>query len=169
MYSSQIFSNLQCCVTITTIQFQNISIILKRTFFLLEDDCFTVLWQSLWASQVVQTVVSAVYQLESVIIIYIHIYTYIPSLCSLPCPTFHSSRSSQSPGWALSLLFTSFPLVTCFTHDSVPMSMLLSQFLLASPPLSVSTSPFSISAFPFLLCKQVHQYSFPRFHIYELL
>ena len=47
------------------------------------------------------------------------------------------------------------------------MSMLLSQFLLPSPPPTESTSLFSAFASPFLLCKLVQ--SFSRFHICVLI
>ena len=63
----------------------------------------------------------------------------------------------------------SFPLAICFTHGSVYLSMLLSQFV---PPFcspAVSTSPFSTSVSLFLPYKQVHQYHFSRFHIHVLI
>ena len=43
--------------------------------------------------------------------------------------------------------------------------MLLSQIILPSPSPTVSARPFSMSASPFLLCKQVYQYYFSRFHV----
>ena len=71
---------------------------------------------------------------------------------SLPLPPFHSSRLSQSQA-ELPVLYISFPLVICFTHDSVYMPVLPSQFVSASVSPTVATSPFSTSASPFLLCK----------------
>ena len=44
--------------------------------------------------------------------------------------------------------------------------MLLAQLIPPSPPPTVSTSLFSVSASPLLPCKQAHQYHPPRFHIY---
>ena len=74
--------------------------------------------------------VSAVQQCESAIIV------HVPSLLSLPhlSPP-HPSGSSQH--WAeLPVLYSRLPLVICFTHDSVYMSMPLSPFMhLLLPPL----------------------------------
>ena len=42
-------------------------------------------------------------------------------------------------------LYSSFPLASCFTHGSVYMSVLLSQFVPFSPSPSMSTSPFPTS------------------------
>ena len=62
-----------------------------------------------------------------------------------------------------------FHWLSSFMHDiCVYMSMLLSQFVPPSPSPTVPTSPFSISASPFLPCKQVHQYHFSGFHIYDV-
>ena len=47
--------------------------------------------------------------------------------------------------------------------------MLLSQFVLPSPSLIVSTCLFSTYMSPFLPYKQVHQYHFSGFHIYAFL
>ena len=89
--------------------------------------------------------------------IYKHIYAYIyththTQTYSLPLPPFHSSRLSQSQA-ELPVLYISFPLVICFTHDSVYMSVLLSQFVLTSLSPAVPTSMLSTSVSPFLLCK----------------
>ena len=65
-----------------------------------------------------------------------------------------------------SVLYSTFSLAVYFTHGSVYMSMLLSQFISPSPSLIGSTSVFYTSVSPFLPCKNVHQYS--RFHIYTL-
>ena len=75
-----------------------------------------------------------------------------PSGASLP-PTTISPLYVVTEHWVgLAGLYTSFPLTTYFTHDSVYMSVLLSQFLPPSPSPVVSTSPFSISASPLLPC-----------------
>lgn len=67
---------------------------------------------------------------ESIIIICMHIYIYIyplpPQPASLPL-LFHPSRSSRSTRLG-SLCNSSFPRAIYFTHGSVYMSMLLSQF-----------------------------------------
>ena len=82
----------------------------------------------------------------------VYISPFLLSLLPHPTlPPFHPSRSSQSTG--LPMLYSSFLLVLYFTHYSVYMSMLLSQLVLASPSPTVLISPFSTSAFPFLLCK----------------
>ena len=65
------------------------------------------------------------------------------------------------------VLCSNFPL--SISHlASIYMSMLLSCFVPWPSPV-VSTSPFSMSASPFLSCKQVHQYCFPRFRIYAFI
>ena len=84
--------------------------------------------------------VSAVQQCESAIIV------HVPSLLSLPhlSPP-HPSGSSQH--WAeLPVLYSRLPLVICFTHDSVCMSMPLSPFIPPSPSPIVSTNSCSTSA-----------------------
>ena len=53
----------------------------------------------------------------------------------------------------LPMLHNNFPPSIYFTHDSVYMSMLLSSFIPLSPSLTVSTSPFSTPASPFLPCR----------------
>ena len=71
-----------------------------------------------------------------------YMYTFIPSLLSLPhlSPP-HPSGSSQH--WAeLPVLYSRLPLVICFTHDSVYMSMPLSPFMhLLLPPLCPQAHP----------------------------
>ena len=84
---------------------------------------------------------SAVQQCESVIIIHIS----LPSVPPLQAITEHKVR--------LPVLYGNFPPATYLTHDSVYMSVLLSQFVPPSPPTTVSTSLFSVSASPFLPCK----------------
>jgi len=76
--------------------------------------------------------------------------TYITSLLSSPpfppChPLVITERQAGLP--------ISFTLAICFTHDSLFMSMLLSPSVPLFPYPTVSTSPFSVSASPFLPCK----------------
>ena len=73
-------------------------------------------------------------------------YTYITSLLLLSS---HSSRSSQSA-----------ELSSVYTHGSVYMSVLLSQFIPPFSSCSVSTSSFSTSVSLFLLWSWVHLYHF---------
>lgn len=94
------------------------------------------------------------------------IYIYISSLlnlCDCPVPPISVITACQA---GLRVLYSSFPLVIHFTHGRVPMLMLLSQFVLISPSPAVSASPFSRSASPFHLCKEVHWYCFSRLYIY---
>ena len=83
---------------------------------------------------------------------------YHPPLCQ-------PSRSSQGT----KLSFPCFPLTICFTHGSVYMSMLFSQFIAPShfPTESASLFPTSVSLFP--PCKYFHQHHFSRLHIHGLI
>ena len=69
----------------------------------------------------------------------------------------------------LPVLYSSSPLVICFTHGSTHTSMLLSQLVPPSPPPVVPTSPFSMSASLFLPWKHVYKHHFSRCHIYALI
>ena len=90
--------------------------------------------------------VSAIQQSKSAIIIYIYMYIYMhihiyvcvcPVPCEAPSPLPpHPIMLSQSIRLG-SLLYSSFPLDICFTHDGVYMSKLLSQYCLPSPFLTV--------------------------------
>ena len=89
----------------------------------------------------------------------LYIYTYI--LPSHPSFSFYiiAEHWTEFP-----VLFSSFLLAISFTHGRVYMSVLISQFV--QPPLPpVSTCPFPMSVYPFLLWKWVHLYHFYRFHI----
>ena len=88
--------------------------------------------------------VSAVQQYESVIL-----YTF-PFLMSLPPPPSQLSRSLQHA--RLQFLYSSFPLMICFTRDSVYMAVLLSP--------AVSACPFSTGSVGTI---------FSRFHTYALM
>ena len=55
------------------------------------------------------------------------------------------------------------PLAICFIHDSVHMSIPISQFIPIPSPAHVHTVSTSVSLS--LPCKQVHLYQFSRFHI----
>ena len=110
-------------------------------------------------------VVSAMHQHESVIITYI----YNISICISPLLLEPPSLTHILPLRVIIecqaglLVYSAFLLVICFIHNSVHMSMLLSQFILPSYSPTVSTSLFSTSAPPFL------QSYFSRFHIYALI
>ena len=86
-----------------------------------------------------------------------HMHTYILSLLSLPStvlflynPPIPPPRSSQSTNAELPVPYSSFTLAIYFTHGSVYMSVLVSQFIPTSPSYPVPTSPFSMSASLFL-------------------
>ena len=77
-------------------------------------------------------------------------YPYVPSLLSLlptphPIPLGHHRAASWAP-----CVIKQLTLASYFTHGSVYMSMLFSQFNPPSPSPSVSASPFSTSASLFL-------------------
>ena len=96
-----------------------------------------------------------------------HLYTYVPSLWNLP-PTLplNPLGHHRAPSWAPCAV-SSFPLALCFTHDSVCMSVLLSEFIPPSPsPHCVHMSVLYVCVSLFLPCKSVHQYLFSRFHRY---
>ena len=65
----------------------------------------------------------------------------------------HSNPLSRDRGQAGALCYSSFPLTVCLTRGSVGMSVLLSQFIPLSPSAAVFTSPFSMSASPYLPCR----------------
>ena len=67
-------------------------------------------------------------------------------------PLFHPSRLLQSARLAPCVI-PQISLVTYFTHDSIHMSVSLSQFVPPSPSCAVSTRPFSMLTSSFLLCK----------------
>ena len=97
------------------------------------------------------------------------IYRYIctpPSWAFLPPPV-PPLKVITEHQVGLPVLYGSFPLASYFSHDSVYLAMLLSQFALPSSSATVSTTVFSRSASsPLHPCKQVHQCYFSRFHIY---
>ena len=87
---------------------------------------------------------------------YIHMYIHTcVCVCSLPCKapsplSPHPISLSQSARLG-SLLYTSFPLGICFTHDTVYMSTLLSQYGLPSPSLTIHKFVLSFCiSIPFL-------------------
>ena len=96
------------------------------------------------------------------------LYTHISLSCWASPPSPHPSVITELQA-GLSVLYSIFPLAICFAYDRVYMLVLLSRFVPPSSSPSVSTRPFSTSASPFLLCKQVHLYYFSRFHIYALI
>ena len=96
--------------------------------------------------------------------LFVYMYLHIPSLLSLP-PNLPIPRLQvvTKQGVELPELCSSFPIAIHFTFGSVCMSMLLSHFVPASPPIPVSSSLFSTPASLFLPCHQVHQ---NRYSIY---
>ena len=99
----------------------------------------------------------------------LHVYTYLFSL-EPPChpapshPLGNHRALSRAPR-VMQQLPTSYPFCT---WERIYVIATLS----ISPPsasLAVSTSPFSIYESLFLLCKRVHQYHFPGFHIHALI
>ena len=122
----------------------------RMSLFLIEGSCFTMLYWFL------------PYNILNQPSLYIHTYIYIlyniytdnSSLLKSPSPP------SIPPLWVITeypagfpALQSSSPLVICFRHDSVYVSTLLSPFIPPSPSPTVSTSPFSKSASPFLPSK----------------
>ena len=69
----------------------------------------------------------------------------------------------------LPLSHSKYPMAICFTYGKVYVSVLLSQFVPPSPSHTISTSLFSMSGFPLLPCKYVHQYHFSRIHAHVLI
>ena len=110
-------------------------------------------------------VVSAIHLLESVILLYLS----LSSLLSLPPPPIQPLEVITESEVGLLVLYSSFLLLIYLTLGSVYMSVSLSQSILPSPSPAVPKGLFSMSLSPFLLCKQVHQYYFSRFHIYVLI
>ena len=97
-------------------------------------------------------------------------YTFIPSLLHLPPTQPHPTHLGHHRARAeLPVLYSRFPLAIYFTHGSVYMSFLISQFVPPSPSPAVVTCRFSMSVSVFLPCKYVHLYHFSRFHIHALI
>ena len=122
-----------------------------RYIFLLEYNCFTILYQFLLYNEVHQ--------------LYVYIYA-LPLV--LPSCTLLLRQPPIPPSWVITehqtelpVLYGRFPLAIYFTHGSVYMSIPISQFIpFPLPPSPVSTHPFSTSPSLFLPCKQVHLYHF---------
>ena len=93
--------------------------------------------------------VSAIHQCKSVIITYVYIYTYTylhphSTLCVV---------TVRQAGLLFLCSSSSLLLSIYFTHDSIYVSILFSQFVSLSPSPTVSTSPFSMPMSSFILCK----------------
>ena len=87
---------------------------------------------------------------------------YIPFLLSLSRPNSTPLGHHRAQGWAPCVI-QQLPMSYLFSpRQCVYVNVTFS----TCPTLAVSTRPFSTSASPFLLCKQVHQYYFFRFHTY---
>lgn len=102
-------------------------------FFLLENTCFTELYKLLLYNDVHQ------------LYVYIYPFPFRPPSHPPPIPPLEVITAQ---GAELPVLCSRFPPAVCFTHGGVYMPSLLSQFIPPSPPLTVSTSPFSTSALP---------------------
>ena len=89
---------------------------------------------------------------------------YICPLTLEPPTPSHSSRLSQSTGFELPASYSKFPLAIYITCGNLYVSMLLSQFVPATPSHAVFISLFSVS--PLMPCKQVDQYHLSRVYIY---
>ena len=81
-----------------------------------------------------------------------------------------STGSSQPRDWTqVSLPFEPPEKSIYFTHESVSVSMLLSQFIPPSPSPTVSISLFSMSVSPLPPCELVHWHHLSRFHMHALV
>ena len=110
--------------------------------------------------------VSAIQQCEPATSVCVCVCVYVPSLSNLPpTPSFHPFCAVTEHDIKLPASYSKFLLAICFTYGNVYVSMLLSQFVLPSPSLTVSTSLYSISASLLLPCKLIHQCHFSRSHI----
>ena len=69
----------------------------------------------------------------------------------------------------LPVLYSSFPLATCFIHGSVYASVPLDPFLSPCPSPAMSTSPLSTAAFLVFPCRQLHQIPYTCVKILNLL
>ena len=80
-------------------------------------------------------------------------YIYHPSLLSLVAlwPS-HPLGHHRASGWA-PCVSRQLPTAVCFMHDTVYMSVLLSQLIPPSLSPTVTTSTFPMSVLPFLPCK----------------
>ena len=103
--------------------------------------------------------------------LYVYIYPLLlePPSHQLPAPRLPPSPVITEYGAKISVLYSRFSLAIHFTHNSVCMSVLLSQFVPPSPSHAVSTYLFCTSVSLFLPQKQVHLGHFYRFHIYGLI
>ena len=98
----------------------------------------------------------------------LQVYIY-PLPLEPPIPPIPPTQVITEHQAELPVLYSRFPLAICFTHGSVSMSILISQFIPPTPSPTVSTCPFSMSVSLFLPCKQVHLHHFSKFHIYALI
>ena len=86
----------------------------------------------------------------------------IASLLSHPPSSPHPTLLGhhRAPSW-VPCAYSSFPLASYFTQESVYMSVICSQFISPSPSRPASTILFSTSEYSFLPCKQIHRPHFP--------
>ena len=93
----------------------------------------------------------------------IHMYMYIyiyPLPLGPPSPHIPPIQVITEHQAELPVLYSRFPLTICFTHGSVYMSILISQFVTPSSSPLVSTCLFSMSSSLLLSCKYFHLYHF---------
>ena len=113
--------------------------------------------------------VSAIHRHESVIVHVRPLPLGEGGASSLTSHPIHPSRLSQSSGSELPVLWSTFPLVICFTRGNGYVSMVLSQFIPPSPSRTVYTSLLPMSAALLLPYMCVHQNHLARFHTYVLI
>ena len=92
-----------------------------------------------WRETALQCMLVSAVQLESVIITHTHTHTYSPLLNLYLLPTCFPPQVIPEHQAEFPVLHSSFPLAVCLTHDSIYMSVLLTQFFPPSPsPVSVN-------------------------------
>ena len=98
------------------------------------------------------------------------VYMSSQSWAPLPPPTpYHLSGSSLCTGPKHPVSCIEHRLAICFLHDSIHVSMPLSQIIPPSPSLAESKSPLYTSVSPLLSRIQGHHYHLSKFHIYVLV
>ena len=129
-------------------------LVLKFTYFQLEDNCSTILY---WSLPYIKMNLPQIYKC---LLPPEPSFHFLPLLTPLGChraPGLSSLHHTAHSHW-LSILY----MVIC-------VSMLFSLFIPPSPSPTVSSSLFSMPASPLLPSKQVHRYLLSRFHGYALL
>ena len=120
-------------------------------YFLLKDNCFTEFCCFLPNLNMNQP----------------QMYIY-PLPVKAPSP-FHPSSLIQSLCFEFPEPYRKFPLAIYFIYGNVSFHVTLSLHLTLSSPLPMSISLFSMSASPFLLCRQIRQCHPSRVHVNALI